>query len=165
MDVVSGSWPGEIFFFKGRGSGKFDPPAKLQDKAGKSINIGGGIMQNTADQLLVAGDAKFEEKDGKRFIVYEGQRTEFKPGQRGGITGTASVVSIADLNADGKLDLIVGNINGGVFCILNEGTAKAWQFGEGKLWIYRNEGTAAAPKLAAGRLFQDGAETGRVPAG
>ena len=39
------------------------------------------------------------------------------------------------------------------------------QFGDGVLWVYRNEGTAAAPKLAKGQKFKDGAETGVVPAG
>ncbi len=54
---------------------------------------------------------------------------------------------VADFDGDGVPDLLVG------------------QFGEGKLWIYRNEGTAAAPKLAAGQLFKDGADNGRIPAG
>jgi hypothetical protein len=39
------------------------------------------------------------------------------------------------------------------------------QFGDGILWIYRNEGTAARPKLAAGVKFKDGREDGRVPTG
>ena len=39
------------------------------------------------------------------------------------------------------------------------------QFGEGLLWIYRNEGTAARPRLAAGVKFKDGREDGRVPTG
>lgn len=54
---------------------------------------------------------------------------------------------VADFDGDGVQDLLVG------------------QFGEGKLWIYHNEGTTAAPKLAAGQLFKDGADTGRVPSG
>ena len=54
---------------------------------------------------------------------------------------------VADFDGDGVPDLLVG------------------QFGEGKLWIFHNDGTAAAPKLAAGKLFQDGADTGRVPSG
>jgi hypothetical protein len=129
-DLVSGSWPGEVFFFKGHGQGQFDVPLKLKNKAGKSINIGGGIRRNDEHELLIAGDAKFEQADGKQYIVYEGERIEFKPNQQGGITGTASAVHVADLNSDGTLDLIVGTINGDVYCVPNEGSAKAWVFGK-----------------------------------
>ncbi|CAN5740046.1 hypothetical protein BH23PLA1_BH23PLA1_33620 [soil metagenome] len=54
---------------------------------------------------------------------------------------------VGDFDGDGVPDLLVG------------------QFGDGILWIYRNEGTAAEPKLAEGVQFQEGAETGRVPTG
>jgi hypothetical protein len=54
---------------------------------------------------------------------------------------------VADFDGDGVPDLLVG------------------QFGEGKCWIYHNAGTAAAPRLAGGRLFAAGADNGRVPSG
>src|SRR5438270_9762538 len=54
---------------------------------------------------------------------------------------------VGDLDGDGVPDLLVG------------------QFGEGKLWVYHNDGTAAAPKLAAGQFFKVGADLGRVPSG
>ena len=54
---------------------------------------------------------------------------------------------VGDFDGDGVQDLLVG------------------QFGQGQLWVFRNEGTSAAPKLAAGVKFKDGAEEGRVPAG
>jgi len=54
---------------------------------------------------------------------------------------------VADFDGDGVQDLLVG------------------QFGGGILWIFRNEGTNAAPRLAAGVKFKDGAEDGRVPTG
>ena len=41
----------------------------------------------------------------------------------------ASVVSAADWDGDGALDLIVGNITGGVYLIRNEGTPQAYAFG------------------------------------
>jgi len=52
-----------------------------------------------------------------------------------------------DFDGDGVQDLLVG------------------QFGGGLLWIYRNEGTNAEPKLAAGVKFKDGAKEGTVPYG
>ena len=40
-DVLSGSWPGELFFFRGRGKvdgvPQFEPPIKLKDKNNKTI--------------------------------------------------------------------------------------------------------------------------------
>ena len=54
---------------------------------------------------------------------------------------------VGDFDGDGVNDLLVG------------------QFGEGILWIYRNEGTTAHPKLAAGKKFKDGNPDGRVPTG
>ena len=54
---------------------------------------------------------------------------------------------VCDFDGDKIKDLLVG------------------QFGEGILWIYRNEGTNSQPKLAAGVKFKDGKEDGRVPSG
>ena len=54
---------------------------------------------------------------------------------------------VGDFDGDGRPDLLVG------------------QFGGGALWVFKNEGTAKDFRLAAGRKFKDGAETGVVPAG
>ena len=54
---------------------------------------------------------------------------------------------VADFDGDGVKDLLVG------------------QFGSGILWVYRNEGTNAQPRYAAGVKFQAGDQDGRVPTG
>jgi len=54
---------------------------------------------------------------------------------------------VGDFDGDAVMDLLVG------------------QFGQGILWIYRNEGTTAHPRLAAGKKFKDGRPEGRVPTG
>ena len=54
---------------------------------------------------------------------------------------------VTDLNGDGKFDLLVG------------------QFGEGKLRIYTNKGTATEPRFDAVTWFQGGSADGKVPSG
>lgn len=137
-DLISGSWPGEIFFFKGLGAGQYDAPIKIKDKSGKAINPGGGVQRSGNNELLIAGDAKFEERDGKQFIVYEGESYEVKAG--GGITGMASAVHAVDLDGDGDLDLVIGNIRGDVYVVPNEGSAKEWAFGNAQS-LKVNDGT------------------------
>jgi hypothetical protein len=128
-DVLSGSWPGELFFFRGKGKGDFEKPVKLKDKDNKTINIGGGVKRAPDGMLLITGDGKFETKDGKTFIVYEDQRIEVKPADNAGITGTASAVHAVDYDGDGDLDLLVGDIRGDVYLVPNEGTKQKWSFG------------------------------------
>jgi hypothetical protein len=144
-DVLSGSWPGELYLFRGEGKGKFAAGETIKDRDGKPINV-----------------------------------------------GRASTVFAADWNGNGKLDLVVGTIEGNVFLIPNEGTAKKCAFGkprkleadgkpiqvphgdahpvvadwdrDGKLDLivgtgagsvlwYRNVGTNKQPKLAAARTL------------
>ena len=128
-DLISGSWPGEIFFFKGKGKGRFEAPVKLKDKNGKTINIGGG-RRDTGDMILVAGDADFEKTDKGTVIVYEGERIEVPEGKEAGITGTASAVHAVDWNGDGTIDLLVGDIGGKVYLVPNEGTLTRYAFGK-----------------------------------
>jgi hypothetical protein len=128
-DLLSGSWPGEIFFFKGKGKGQFEAPVKLKGKNGKSINIGGG-RKDTGDMILIAGDADYETTDKGTVIVYEGERIEVPEGKDAGITGTASAVHAVDWDGDGTIDLLVGDINGKVSLVPNEGTPKRHAFGK-----------------------------------
>ena len=54
---------------------------------------------------------------------------------------------VADFDGDGVKDLLVG------------------QFGDGKLWIFRNKGSNTEPLLSAGELFKEGRPEGTVPTG
>jgi len=95
-DVLSGSYPGEIYLFRGTADRSFAAGEMLKDKKGEVIN------KRPADAL----------------------------GRTNQTIGMASVVSAADWDGDGALDLIVGNITGDVYLIRNEGTLKAYAFGE-----------------------------------
>lgn len=130
MDLLSGSWPGEIYMFKGGPGRTFAAPVKLKHKSGKSINVGGGVQERGIDGVLVAGDATFEETDKGRFIVYDGERIEIPEGQEGAITGTASAVHAVDWDGDRDLDLLVGEIDGGVHLVPNEGKGTEPAFGK-----------------------------------
>jgi hypothetical protein len=128
-DIISGSWPGEIFLFRGLPNGGFAPPEKLKDKDGNSINVGGGV-QETADSIMITGDAEFkEDKDGS-YVEYNGKKYRQTPDKQVLVTGCASSVAVADWNGDGLLDLIVGDISGHVSVYLNEGTKQHYAFGK-----------------------------------
>jgi FG-GAP-like repeat len=130
IDLLSGSWPGELFFFKGKGQGDFDAPVKLKNKDGKTINIGGGLRKDSGNMILIAGDAKYEKTDKGTFILYEGERIEVPPDKQAGITGTASAVHAVDWDGDGDQDLLVGEIGGNVYLVPNEGTPTKYAFGK-----------------------------------
>ena len=131
-DIISGSWPGELFFFEGTKDANFLPPVMIKDKDGKIINIGGGISDWQDGGILIKGTADFETTDEGTFVNYNGQRLESTAENPIGISGTASVVSAADWDDDGDYDLIVGDIDGNVHLLTNTGTAKSYAFGEAK---------------------------------
>ncbi len=131
-DLISGSWPGEIFFFKGTQDGSFAAPEMIKNKDGEIINIGGGLREDTTGRgyTLIAGNAKFERTDEGTFVNYHGKRFKSTPEKSFAITGTASTVRAADWDGDGDYDLIIGDIAGKVYLIPNEGTAKSYAFGK-----------------------------------
>lgn len=130
LDILSGSWPGELFFFEGGMDHTFAAPKMLADKEGNIINIGGGIEDRPEGGLLIRGHAKFERTDEGTFVNYHGRRIESTPDKPIVTTGTASTARAVDWDGDGDYDLIVGDIQGNVHLIPNEGTATAYAFGK-----------------------------------
>lgn len=155
-DIISGSWPGELYLFRGLGKGQFAAGEPIQGRDGKPIKL-----------------------------------------------GSASTVFAVDWDGDGKLDLLVGNIDGDVYLIPNESEAKQYVFGnprkleaagkpikvphgdshpvaadwdgDGKLDLlvgagdgsvlwYRNTGTKQEAKLAAAQTLVPPAGTATRPA-
>jgi hypothetical protein len=140
-DVISGSFPGEIYFFRRQKDGAFAPAEKLTDESGKLLNVGQACTAFAVDwdsngKLdLVLGNIKGEvhvaRAGGKplTFAAAENLSVDGKPIEAPG--GDSAPVA-ADWDADGLLDLIVGSAEGNV------------------LW-YRNTGTSARPELEAGK--------------
>ncbi|TMQ32608.1 MAG: hypothetical protein E6K70_17610, partial [Planctomycetota bacterium] len=128
-DIVSGSWPGEIFLFRGKPDGSYGPPEKLRDKEGHIINVGGAIRED-ADSITITGDAEFKEDKDGHYVEFNGKIYRNTPQKQVLVTGCASSVAVADWNGDGLLDLIVGDIRGHVHVYLNEGTRQRCAFGK-----------------------------------
>jgi len=143
-DLISGSWPGELYFFRRQADGTFAAPEQLKDAGGKTINMGSA---STAFAIDFTGDGTLDLLVGN--LVGE---VHLLPGQRAGrlafgpsrpvaaggepinIAGGETAPIAADWNGDGLLDLIVGT-------------------GHGSVLLFRNEGSAREPKLAAAQTL------------
>lgn len=170
-DMISGSyWPGDITVFFGQGDGRFAAGAILKDPDGKNANAGPPWESDRKPQM----------------------------------DSLAAAPWLIDWDADGDLDLLVGNIAGRVVLLENVGDAKAPKFarrgpieaggkvldvdnndagpttadwdgdgrwdlivggGAGTVMWFRNEGTAQAPKLAAGVELVHGSGHGETSTG
>ena len=128
-DVLSGSWPGEIFLFRGGPDHAYAAGEMIKDQEGQLINVGGGIEEGyNGDGILIRGTVEWETTDEGRFAIYHGKRIRYTPDKPIASTGAASTVHPVDWDGDGDLDLIVGDIRGNVYLVPNEGTAKAYAF-------------------------------------
>ena len=153
-DVISGSyWPGDLFWFRGEGKGQYAAGQKLKDVSGADLNSGGKWKSENEpdmDSLAAApyaadmdGDGDFDLLVGNiagRVILIPNEGTAKEPKftgahrralQAGGedlrVEGDAGP-TMADWDGDGLADLIVGGGNGAVNLYRNEGTAKAPKF-------------------------------------
>jgi hypothetical protein len=141
-DILTGSFPGDLYFFKGKGKGEFAAPVKLQ-RDGKDINLGPSSTVFAVDwrgtgrlDLLVGnmpGDLYLIPNDGTNAKPAYGTPRKFEAGGQpieAPHHGDSQPVA-ADWDGDGLLDLIV-----------------AW--GDGSVVWYRNVGSKTEPKLAKG---------------
>jgi hypothetical protein len=143
-DILSGSWPGEIYFFRRKPDGKFAAGIQLEGKDGKALNVGSASSAFAVDwdgngtMDLLVGNVLGEIY----FIPNEGRQQEFRfgtpvklqaQGKNIQLDGDAAPVA-ADWDGDGLLDLLVGSAQGRV------------------VW-YRNVGRPGQPRLEAARTL------------
>jgi len=141
-DILSGSYDGDLYFFKGKGNGAFAAPVKLQ-RDGKNINLGASSTVFATDwrgtgrlDLLVGnmrGDLYLIPNDGTNAQPAYGRPQKLEAGGqriKAPHHGDSQPVA-ADWDGDGLLDLIVG-------------------WGDGSVVWYRNIGSKTEPKLAKG---------------
>jgi hypothetical protein len=143
-DILSGSWPGEIYFFRRKPDGNFAAGIQLEGKDGKPLNVGSASSVFAADwdgngtMDLLVGNVLGEIY----FIPNEGRQQKFRFGapirlQAEGksiqVDGDAAAIA-ADWDSDGLLDLLVGSA-------------------EGRVVWYRNVGRPGQPQLQAARTL------------
>jgi hypothetical protein len=129
-DIISGSWPGELFIFRGGPGRKFGPPEAIKDKDGTIINVGGGMREQPDGSIFITGNAEFEETPEGTFVKYQDKRIKTTAEKPVMVTGCASAVHAVDWDSDGRIDLLVGDIGGNVYLVPNEGTPSKYAFGK-----------------------------------
>ena len=160
-DIVSGSWPGELYVFKGtkaeNGTCTFSKATKLKDKTGKDINTGNASAlfatdwDRDGDIDLIVGSIDgwvwfVENESGGKALTFGAATKVQAAGQA--INEHHSGRTIADWDGNGTLDLVVGQ-------------------GDGKVVWYSNENRKGMPKLGeaqtlleAGKGRPDGTRCG-----
>ena len=149
-DVLSGSWPGELYFFKGLGKGKYSPPDVLKDKDGKVIKVGSASTVFAADwrgtgrlDLLVGcidGFVWLVPNEGARGKPAYGKPVKLKAADKEiRVPHGDSHPVAADWQGDGKPGLVVGCGDGSVLWFRNEGPRTAAEAGQGRNARARSE--------------------------
>ena len=151
-DMISGSYPGDIYFFAGNESGGFDEPVMQLDVNGDTVHARyeyGGELHDvhsiTAELHDMDADGDLDLVIGSRLngcYQIENVGTPEKPawsdhtdrlktaeGRDIGNWAYGSNVHFADWDGDGTSDIILGSEDGGVFWHRNLGTEDEPKFG------------------------------------
>jgi hypothetical protein len=150
-DMVSGSWPGEIYIFDRKPNGSFAPPRMAKTVDGKNLKVGSASAVAAADWDGDGhGDLIIGNIEGAIFWVKNTGKGVFakpEPLKAGGSAialGNDSGPCLADWDGDGLLDLLVGT-------------------GYGDVQFYKNIGSTTQPKLDKARELVS--KTTRSPSG
>ena len=151
-DVLSGSWPGELYFFERNDKGEFEAGTKISDHENKPIKLERASTVFATDwdgdedlDLLIGGiggQVKLVRNEGSaddpKFNAENSVAIDL--GKNKGKKGDSGPVA-ADWDNDGKVDLVVA-------------------FGDGSVYWYPNEGSVEKAKLAPGQQLVEASEFG-----
>lgn len=141
--MLSGSWPGEIYWFRRQNDGTFAAPVTLKHGDGKEVNVGSAASAFAVDWDadddfdLVIGTILGEvhvvpnEGDCTQPVFGEAQQPTVA-GEPLTIAGGDAAPVAADWDGDGKPDLLIGADDGGVCWYRNVGERGKPQFAEAK---------------------------------
>ena len=151
-DMISGSWPGEIYFFERKPNGSFSASTILKHVDGRKINVGSASAVAVGDwtgdgrEDLIIGNIK-----GELYVVKNSGKGTFEKPERLSADGKPILVGgdagpfIADWDGDGAKDLLVGSGMGDVQFFRNKGTTEQPDLENGEVLIEKAAGFGAAP--------------------
>ncbi|HMP03205.1 MAG TPA: VCBS repeat-containing protein [Gemmatales bacterium] len=142
-DLISGSWPGQLYFFKGQANGTFAEPTILKDRDGEPIKVGNAStvfacnFRGTGRLDLLCGNI-----DGEVLLVpNEGSPTEPAYGLPEKIKADDKVIKVphgdshpiwVDWDQTGQPGLMAAAGDGSVLWYRNRGTPESPAFGPGE---------------------------------
>jgi hypothetical protein len=147
LDLLSGSWPGEIYWFRRAADGQWEEAEILKHSSGKPINVGSAsavapvdIDGDGAIDLIIgeiSGDLYLVPNEGSPKAPAFGKAEPLKAGGSPAKVGGDAGPAIADFDGDGVLDLVCGD-------------------GEGAVWLFRGERKDGRLQFAAGQNLIEG---------
>ena len=157
LDLLSGGYPGKLYFFKGKGGDAFEKAEQIKHADGKPVKQGLAAVVYAHDwdadgdlDLLVGdieGQVHLVPNEGSKSKPAFGQASLLKVGNAPiKVPHGDAGPTVADWDGDGKFDLIVGAGDGAVVWHRNTGTEKAPALAAAETLVEAPKADAPAPR-------------------